>query len=130
MNNLKRHALFMLAITLSFASHSNEMSPSFLKKEIDLAHHQYLTGSLDSGKYALEALARLIEADDTGLVQENLGPNNLSFTYLRLGLLHEQSGNQLEANTYFDKALSHFTGKSITVAELKNLVNTIDSRQK
>ena len=47
-------------------------------------------------------------------------------TYLRIGLLHEKSGNTVEADIYFNKALSLYQGESTNIAHLKDAVERLD----
>ena len=91
MNKMIKLGLITLGSIVSTVSIANAVSSDFLKKEIELAYTQYLIGSPESGLYALQALARILESDSSS---SKLGPNNLSFTYLRIGLLHEQAGRQ------------------------------------
>ncbi len=123
MNKMIKLSLFTLGSLVSTVSIANEVSSDFLKKEIALAHTQYLKGSPESGLYALQALARILESDDSS---SKLGPNNLSFTYLRIGLLHEQAGSDSKAKAYFNKAQSSYIGKNIEIAQLKELVSKLD----
>ncbi len=119
-------SLFTLGSLVSTVSFANEISSDFLKKEIELALTQYLKGSPESGLYALQALARILESDRSS---SKLGPNNLSFTYLRIGLLHEQTGSQSKAKAYFNKALSSYKGKNIEIAHLKEAVSKLDEKR-
>lgn len=123
MNRLIKLGLITLGSLVSTVSIANEISSDFLKKEIELAHTQYLKGSTESGLYALQALARILESDSTS---SKLGPNNLSFTYLRIGLLHEQAGNDSKAKAYFNKAQSSYSGNKIEIAQLKEMVSKLD----
>ena len=116
-------SILALASLTTAVSVANQMSSEFVQKEIELAHHQYLTGSAEGGLYALEALARVLESDDS---QAELGPNNLSFTYLRIGLLHEQAGNTPTASEYFAKAQQHYQGDEVELAQLKSYVAKLD----
>ena len=115
--------LFTLGSVVSSVSIANEISSDYLKKEIELAHTQYIQGSIESGLYALQALARILESDSTS---SKLGPNNLSFTYLRIGLLHEKAGSDSKAKPYFNKAKSSYSGKKIEIPQLKELVSKLD----
>ncbi len=74
--------------------------------------------------YALKALSRLLESDQS-LVLET-GPNNLSFTYIRMGLLHEKSGNKTEASIFFAKAIDSYTGDNFQLSQLKEAVAKLD----
>ena len=129
MNNFIKLSLFTLGTFTSSVSIANKISPDFLKKEIELAHTQYLNGSPESGLYALQALVRILESDNSSSLQSELGPNNLSFTYLRIGLLHEKAGNQSKAEAYFNKALSSYNGKNIEIAHLKAFVSKLDGKR-
>lgn len=126
MKNMIKLSLFALGSLVSTVSIANEVSSDFLKKEIELAHTQYLKGSSESGLYALQALARILESDNSS---SKLGPNNLSFTYLRIGLLHEQVGSYSKAKAYFNKAQSSYSGKKIEIAHLKELVSKLDEKR-
>ncbi|QFU06891.1 hypothetical protein FIU82_18000 (plasmid) [Pseudoalteromonas sp. THAF3] len=126
MKNFIKLSLFTLGTITSSFSIANEISHDFIKKEIQLAHAQYLEGTPESGLYALQALARILESDKSS---SELGPNNLSFTYLRIGLLHEKAGNESKAKAYFKKALSTYNGKSIELANLKEEVLKLDEKR-
>ena len=128
MKNIIKYSLVTLFALISNMVLANEVSPDFLKKEIEIAHTQYITGSGESGLYALETLARLLESDNSNSLQSEIGPNNLSFTYLRIALLHEKSGNKSKANSYFTKALSSYKGEKIEVSQLKNVVEELDNK--
>tara|TARA_R110002167_G_scaffold11831_6_gene51137 strand:+ start:632 stop:1015 length:384 start_codon:yes stop_codon:yes gene_type:complete len=123
MNKMIKLGLITLGSIVSTVSIANAVSSDFLKKEIELAHNQYLKGSPESGLYALQALAKILESDSSS---SKLGPNNLLFTYLRIGLLHEQAGSDPKAEAYFNKAQSSYIGKKIEIAQLKELVSKLD----
>lgn len=126
MKNIIKLSLFTLvSLTLNLTI-ANEITPDFLKKEIELAHTQYLKGTPDSGLYALEALARILESDNSSTLQSEVGPNNLSFTYLRIGLLHESLGDLSKASSYFDKAINLYKGKNVEISQLKEVVTRLD----
>ncbi|BCO19274.1 hypothetical protein KUC3_21310 [Alteromonas sp. KC3] len=126
MNKMIGLSLLTIGCFISTTSLANQLSSDFLKNEIELAHTQYLNGSPESGLYALQALARMLESDDSS---SSLGPNNLSFTYLRIGLLYEQAGSQAKANAYFNKALSAYIGEDIEIAHLKEAVSKLDEKR-
>lgn len=126
MKSLVLLGLLSLGTLASNLSVANEISPNFLKKEIASAQTQYLSGSSDSGLYALQALARLLESDKSTSLHCELGPNNLSFTYLRIGLLHERAGNNPKAKANFEKALNTYKGEHIQLAQLKDNVLQLD----
>ena len=128
MKNIINLTVVTLGLVYSNTSLANEISLSFLKKEIEIAHTQYLKGSAESGLYALEALARILESDNSASSQSEVGANNLSFTYLRIGLLHEKLGNQPKASKYFNKALSSYRGEEIEIARLKEVVVHLDKK--
>jgi len=107
-------------------SYANQISADFLMNEIEIAHSEYLNGSIDSGLYALESLSRLLESDNSARLSSGAGPNNLAFTYLRIGLLHEKSGNKREADAYFNKALSSYQGEKTDITQLKETVVELD----
>ena len=119
-----------IAVVISISSctvWSNQLATSFVKQEINHAHQEYLTGSTDSALYALKSLARILEFGiEQGLLAE-LGPNNLSFTYLRLGLLYEAQGAKDKADVYFNKALTSYSDKCTSVNKLKGLVKELDT---
>ena len=119
-------ALFSLAVP----TNANEMTAEFLKNELEIAHSQYIKGSSDSALYALNALARILELDSAKTLQTELGPNNLAFTYLRIGLIHEQAGEQQQANSYFAKAMNVHQGEKSQLAELKAYVTKLDKSVK
>jgi tetratricopeptide (TPR) repeat protein len=128
MRRFNKVGLLSLGMLISGASFANEISPDFLKTELALAYSQYLDGSQDTGLYALNALARILESDKSAALQAEVGVNNLAFTYLRLGLLYEKAGNQLQADTYFNKALNSYQGEEIEIAELKIAVLKLDKK--
>ena len=107
-------------------SYANQISADFLINEINIAHSEYLNGSIDSGLYALESLARLLGSDKSATLLSETGSNNLAFTYLRIGLLHEKSGNKQKADTYFNKALSSYQGEKTDITQLKEAVVELD----
>ena len=129
MSNIIKLSLFTLGSLASSFTLANDISPDFLKKEIELAQAQYVKGSPESGLYALEALARILESDNSNTLQSEIGPNNLAYTYLRIGLLQEKSGNQSEAKAYFNKSLSSYKGKAIEIAQLKEAVSSLDAKR-
>jgi tetratricopeptide (TPR) repeat protein len=126
-NTFKATLIAVLALTSS-VSIASQISPDFLKTEIDIAHSQYLSGSTESGLYALEALSRLLEATKSGAQDVELGPNNLAYTYVRLGLLHEKAGNQTKATMYFNKATEAYQGADATIEQLKTAAVMLDSK--
>ena len=113
-------------VSLAVPTNANEMTAEFLKNELEIAHSQYIKGSSDSALYALNALARILELDSAKTLQTELGPNNLAFTYLRIGLIHEQAGEQQQANSYFAKAMNVHQGEKSQLAELKAYVTKLD----
>lgn len=123
-----KFSLTALVALASGFSVAQDVSTDFLKKEIEFAQYQYLNGSSESGFYALEALARLLESNKSSATQSDLGPNNLSFTYLRIGLLYEKAGDQSNAKAYFNKALHAYKGRKAEIVELKQLVSQLDQR--
>ncbi|MBU1436438.1 MAG: hypothetical protein KKF79_03645 [Gammaproteobacteria bacterium] len=126
-NMFKATLITVLALTSS-VSIASQISPDFLKTELDIAHRQYLSGSTESGLYALEALSRLLEATKSGAQDVELGPNNLAYTYVRLGLLHEKAGNQTKATMYFNKATEAYQGPDATIEQLKTAAVMMDSK--
>jgi tetratricopeptide (TPR) repeat protein len=126
-NTFKATLIAVLALTSS-VSIASQISPDFLKTEINIAHSQYLSGSTESGLYALEALSRLLEATKSGAQDVELGPNNLAYTYVRLGLLHEKAGNQTKATMYFNKATEAYQGADATIEQLKTAAVMLDSK--
>ncbi len=129
MKNIIKLSLITLFSLTSSISIANEISPGFLKKEIGFAHSQYLKGSPESGLYALEALARILESDKSNSLRSEVGTNNLSFTYLRIGLLHERSGSYSKASSYFNKAIDSYEGENVEIAQLKKVVSHLDSKR-
>ena len=113
-------------VSLAVPTNANEMTAEFLKNELEIAHSQYIKGSSDSALYALNTLARILELDSAKTLQTELGPNNLAFTYLRIGLIHEQAGEQQQANSYFAKAMNVHQGEKSQLAELKAYVTKLD----
>jgi len=63
MENFIKIALLPISMFGSYFSYANQVSVDFLINEIKIAHSEYLNGSIDSGLYALESLARLLESD-------------------------------------------------------------------
>ena len=126
MNNLIKSSLLILGALTSSVSIANQLFADFLKKEIKLAHSQYLHGSPESGLYTLHALARLLESDSSSSLEADIGPDNLSFTYLRIAMLHEKAGNSAKAETYFNKVISTYDGRNVEIAELKAFVTKLD----
>lgn len=94
--------LSAMATTVS----ANKLTAEFVNKEIDYAHTQYLNGSPETAKYALEALARLLESDQSKTLRHDTGPNALALTYARLGLLYDKSGSTVKASDYKAKSIS------------------------
>ena len=117
-------------VSLAVPTSANEMTAEFLKNELEIAHSQYIKGSSDSALYALNALARILELDSAKTLQTELGPNNLAFTYLRIGLIHEQAGELQQANSYFAKAMNVHQGEKSQLAELKAYVTKLDKSVK
>ena len=128
MKNFIKIALLPISMFGSYFSYANQVSVDLLINEIKIAHSEYLNGSIDSGLYALESLARLLESDKSATLMLETGPNNLAFTYLRIGLLHEKSGNKQEANTYFNRALISYQGEKTDITQLKKAVLELDKR--
>lgn len=126
MKNFIKIALLPISMVGSCFSYANQISADFLINEINIAHSEYLNGSIDSGLYALESLARLLESDKSATLLSETGSNNLAFTYLRIGLLHEKSGNKQKADTYFNKALSSYQGEKTDITQLKEAVVELD----
>ncbi|WP_394220398.1 hypothetical protein [Alteromonas gracilis] len=126
MNKTIKFSLFALGAFASTVSSANQITSDFLKKEIELAHSQYLQGSPESGLYALQALSRVLELNNGSA---ELGPNNLSFTYLRIGLLHEKAGNQDKAEENYIKAVRHYSDKNADITALKDVVIGLDQKR-
>ena len=126
MKKFIKPTVFSISMLCCCVSYANQISSGFLENEIKAAHSEYLNGSIDSGLYALNALARLLESDKSIALSSKTGENNLAFTYLRIGLLHEKSGNKVEADIYFNKALSLYQGESTNIAHLKDAVERLD----
>lgn len=127
MKNVIKFNLFLLGILVSASAAANNLSADFLKNEIAIAYSEYLQGSPESGRYALKALARILESDNASALNTEVGSNNLSFTYLRLGLLYEKSGNYVEAEASFAKALSLYVGEQADLSQLKLAVLALDN---
>ncbi|MDI4668664.1 hypothetical protein MKZ42_11020 [Pseudoalteromonas shioyasakiensis] len=113
-------------VSLAVPTNANEITAEFLKKELKLAHSQYIKGSSDSALYALNALSRILELDSAKTLQTEVGPNNLAFTYLRIGLIYEHAGDQQQANSYFAKAMNAHQGEKLQLAELKAYITKLD----
>lgn len=128
MRQLLKMTVLAMATFACGLCQANQISADFVKKEMHIAHSQYLKGSLESGLYALEALARILESDTSATLQSSIGPHNLAFTYLRIGLLHEKSGNQQQAETFFNKAISAYQDQKVTITQLKDAVNQMDQK--
>ncbi|WP_448550539.1 hypothetical protein [Thalassotalea fusca] len=116
-------SLFTLVALVSNNGLANDFSPDFIKNEIQMAHTQYLKGSSESGLYALHALTRILESTESS---DKLDPNNLSFTYLRIGLLHEKMGRASKANEFFNKAMKNYIGSNANIAQLKEVALLLD----
>ena len=54
MKNVIKISLFTMSMMVSSMSVANQISPDFLREEIEFAHSQYLTGTPESGIYALQ----------------------------------------------------------------------------
>lgn len=122
--------LLLALLTTSIAvGAEQQVSADFVKNELELARSQYLYGSSETGLYALTALARLLESDKSEALLSEVGVNNLSFTYARIGLLLEKSGKTVEAATYFDKALASYQGETTVLSDLKTMVQQLDAQQ-
>lgn len=126
MKHFIKIALLPISLVGSCISYANQISVDFLINELKIAHSEYLNGSIDSGLYALESLARLLESDKSATLMAETGPNNLAFTYIRIGLLHERAGNKRDADTYFNKALSLYQGERTDITQLKEAVVKLD----
>jgi hypothetical protein len=122
MKNVIKISLFAMSMLVSSISVANQISPDFLKEEIKFAHSQYLKGSPESGLYALQALARVLESDQSSSLKSKVGPNNLSFTYLRIGLIYKKLGSESEASEYFNKATITYKGEKVEIAQLREIV--------
>jgi hypothetical protein len=129
MKNILKYSFITLTMLTSNIILANNLSSDFIKEEIKIAHTQYLTGTDESALYALGALARLLESVKPDILVSEVGPNSLTYTYLRMGLLHEKSGNKSKANLYFTKAVSLYNGAKVEVAQLKRYVKKIDNTQ-
>lgn len=117
-------------VSVAVPTNANEITAEFLINELEIAHSQYTKGSSDSALYALNALVRILKLESAKILQTELGPNNLAFTYLRIGLIHEHAGDQQQANSYFAKAMNAHQGEEIQLAELKAYVTKLDKSVK
>lgn len=126
MKSFVKVAVLSISTLWCSALYANQIAPDFLKKEIKIAYSQYLSGSADTGLYALAALARILESDGSVSLHSNVGLNNLAFTYIRMGLLYEKSGNEQEAETYFKKGLNSYQGEKTDISKLKEIVLQLD----
>lgn len=130
MKNVIKISLFAMSMMVSSISVANQISPNFLREEIEFAHSQYLTGTPESGLYALQALARVLESDQSSSLQSEVGPNNLSFTFLRIGLIYEKLGSESEASEYFNKARIAYKGEKVEIAQLREMVAYFDEKRR
>jgi hypothetical protein len=128
MKNIIKMSLVTLSVIASNCSIANEITGDFIKSEIEIAHKQYFTGTPESSLYALEALSRLLESDQSEILKSEIGPNNLSFTYIRIGLLHEKLGSKSKANLYFTKAVNSYKGDNVQILQLKETVAHLDGK--
>lgn len=118
-------------ITLNTTTaYAEDMEMDFIKNEVEISFQQYKDGSIESGIYALESLARLLNQAESSSVRAELGPNILAFTYIRIGLLHEKLGNSLTAEPFFaavqQNLSKEFSAEKVTVNELKSMVKQLD----
>ena len=118
--------IFALSLSANLAQ-ANEITADFLKQEIELAYNHYLNAEPQSALYALEALARIIKSDTTGVLLSEVGPNTLCFTYVRIGLLYEKLGKQEQATSAFNQAVKNFGGNA-ELSVLKALVLKLDEK--
>jgi hypothetical protein len=107
---------------------AHQISADFLKREIEIANIQYLTGTPESGLYALKSVARLLESE-LNVTQMEVGINHLAFTYLRIGLLLEKLGKVGDAESYFQKAKNAYQGGQLAITQLKQVVKHMDSKR-
>ncbi|MDP4985190.1 hypothetical protein [Pseudoalteromonas tunicata] len=127
---MKKTILLSLVFVLSLSANlaqANEITSDFLKQEIELAYNHYLNAEPQSGLFALETLARLIESDSTAILLSEVGPNTLCFTYVRIGLLHEKLGNQEQAAIAFSQAIKSNSGNA-ELSVLKASVLKLDEK--
>jgi hypothetical protein len=131
MNNMIKLVILTSVLLHSSTSLANELPSTFLQKELEISFNEYLKGSPESRLYALEAVARLLQlqSENSASFQSDYGPNILPLINVRIGMLHEEQGNQSEANEYFNKAVSTYKADvkdNIDVAKLKGFVKNID----
>jgi len=111
---MKKTILLSLVFVLSLSANlaqANEITSDFLKQEIELAYNHYLNAEPQSGLFALETLARLIESDSTGVLLS----------------LHEKLGNQEQAAIAFSQAIKSNSGNA-ELSVLKASVLKLDEK--
>ncbi|MFC0119727.1 hypothetical protein ACFFK7_17580 [Pseudoalteromonas xiamenensis] len=122
----------LILSTISTSSLANQLTPEFVLNEIDVAQKHYMCDSPETAKSALQTLARLLESDQSLALLDKIGPDNLAITYARLGLVYENSGDNLKASDYKAKAVSlmqrHLS--EIDWEGMKQLIQFFDSNLK
>ncbi len=126
MKNLAKSVLMMLFCVIAKQSVATEVSVDLIKKQLEAAHSQYLSGDQQKSVNALEQLAKLLQYHQSPALDSQIGPNNLAYTYLRLGVLYEKSGDTSKATSYFSKALLSYKGDKVELEQLKTQVQSLD----
>ncbi|RVU37705.1 hypothetical protein EOE67_09550 [Rheinheimera riviphila] len=127
-NIVQTGLLVLMSVTINSAA-AAEISADFIKAEIEVAYSQYKTGTPETGIYALETLGRLLKSADSAALQAEIGPNNLPLTYIRIGLLHEKAGDTTKATAFFNQAAELLKDEKVDIAQLKQKVFQLDSKQ-
>lgn len=129
MKYINKLLLALVLFAMAMVSSANQLTPEFVFKEGEYSHSQYLNGSPETAKYALEAFARLLQSDQSKALLDEIGPNALAMTYARLGVLHEKLGNNTTASDYKAKAVGIFQAmdKRATWEGIKKYLDVLDS---
>lgn len=132
MITLVKSSLFILAVITSSISVANNISSDFLINEIKVTHKAYLQGSPEVATYAMESLIRLLESDQSDGLLLKTSPSSISFSYIRLGFLYENSGLNKKADIAFSKAVASYKSpynksEVIPLKELKSAVKHLDA---
>jgi len=132
MKMIIKFTLVAITVISSGFSLANNISADFLLNELDISYKKYVNSSPEMAIYAMESVIRLQESDRSSELLHKTGPNSLALSYLRLGLLYEKSGLNIEADNVFDKAMtsyqSQFTNtEKVSLIDLKKFVIGLDA---
>lgn len=128
MKNSLKYALLVVFTFIANPSFADEISVEVIKNQLASAHNQYLSGHTQRGVDALDHLAFVLESHQSASLETQIGPNNLAYTYVRLGLLHEKSGDSSKASGYFSKAIQSYKGDKAELEQLKAVVRRLDNQ--